>query len=159
MHFNEYMPRVFSDLQQMDERRITCIQNFMKEVAQAQLKVNPIITRCLNEIIAAADKVDPVKDSEMVVDKYKSGFFPPEDFPFENLSEEKSNGASLGYGSGSGGSHHKDKTQRGTVSGRSKRRGLLANIFGPSNKVRQLSPFGALRVLVVNLGSLVPCDA
>ncbi|OQR75321.1 formin-binding protein 1-like [Tropilaelaps mercedesae] len=139
MHFNEYMPRVFSDLQQMDERRITCIQNFMKEVAQSQLKVNPIITKCLNEIIAAADKVDPVKDSEMVVDKYKSGFFPPDDFPFENLSEEKPNSASLNYGPAGGGSHHKDKTQRGTMSSKSgKKRGLLANLFGPSNKVRLL---------------------
>lgn len=133
MHFNEYMPRVFSDLQQMDERRITCIQNFMKEVAQAQLKVNPIVLKCLNEIIAAADKIDPVKDSEMVVDKYKSGFFPPDDFPFETLSEEKTNGASLNYSSG--GPHHKKETQRGTISSKIKKRTLLSTIFGPSNKV------------------------
>ncbi|XP_022697164.1 formin-binding protein 1-like isoform X2 [Varroa jacobsoni] len=132
MHFNEYMPRVFSDLQQMDERRITCIQNFMKEVAQAQLKVNPIVLKCLNEIIAAADKIDPVKDSEMVVDKYKSGFFPPDDFPFETLSEEKTNGASLNYSSG--GPHHKKETQRGTISSKIKKRTLLSTIFGPSNK-------------------------
>lgn len=136
LHFNEYMPRVFNDLQQMDERRITCIQNFMKQVAEAQLRVEPIIHNCLMGIITAAEGIDAVKDSERVVETYKSGFFPPDDFPFENLSEEKPNGASLTYSSSTSGVGHKDKlTIRGTLSGKSKKRNLLANIFGPSNKV------------------------
>ncbi|XP_018495060.1 formin-binding protein 1-like [Galendromus occidentalis] len=136
MHFNDLMPRVFNDLQQMDERRITCIQSFMKQVAESQLKVEPIINNCLKGIITAADGIDAIKDSERVIETYKSGFTPPDDFPFENLSDEKPNGASLTYSSStSGGIGHKDKlTMRGTLSGKTKKRNILANIFGPSNK-------------------------
>lgn len=67
-----------------------------------------------------------------MIDRYKSGFVPPEDFPFEEqrAGADTTDAATTHH-------HHNHLTVRGTVSGnRIKKRGGLLSIFS-SNKVRQ----------------------
>lgn len=77
----------------------------------------------------------------MVIEKYKSGFQPPEDIPFEDLSRESdattlnsSTSKSSVINSHSVHGLRPDKTIKGTTSARLKKRAGLLGIFG-SNKV------------------------
>ncbi|XP_055947217.1 formin-binding protein 1-like isoform X4 [Argiope bruennichi] len=126
-HYNELMPKVFQDLQEMDEKRIISVQAIFKQTTEAHRQVLPFINKCLDEIDRAADSIDPKGDSDVVVGKLKSGYQPPGDIPFEELIPTKVNNESaisppLLTG--------KSETLKGTVSTqKSKKRGGLFSIF------------------------------
>ncbi|XP_027198870.2 formin-binding protein 1-like Cip4 isoform X2 [Dermatophagoides pteronyssinus] len=121
-HYSELMPRVFHQLQDMEERRSQCIRNYIFQCAQIRQKVMPIIEKCIDGIVEASELINPKEDSRLVIEKYKSGVDPPGDFPFEDLSNprciddsisngDSSDGASVHSSNGSNGhnglSHHK----------------------------------------------------
>lgn len=85
-HYHELMPKVFRQLQDMEERRAQCLRNYVQQSAQIRRKVLPIIDKCIDGQIEASNLIDPAVDSKLVIEKYKSGMCPPEDFPFEDLS-------------------------------------------------------------------------
>lgn len=101
-YYSTLLPSVFVGLQEMDERRIKCIQNFMRKSAQTEQEVLPIIAQCLEGIQKCTDSINAKEDSLLVIEKYKSGFLPPGDFPFEDLSTtdgSSSNISQTGLGS------------------------------------------------------------
>jgi len=85
-YYNTLLPGVFSSLQEMEEKRIRCLQNFMRKSAQSEQDVLPIISQCLEGIQKHADAIDEKEDTQIVIEKYKSGFTAPTDYPFEDLS-------------------------------------------------------------------------
>ncbi|OWK64479.1 Formin-binding protein 1-like [Lonchura striata] len=74
-------------LQEMDERRTIKLSECYKGFADSERKVIPIISKCLEGMILAAKSVDEHRDSQLVIDCFKSGFEPPGDFPFEDYSQ------------------------------------------------------------------------
>lgn len=144
-HFNELMPKVFNQLQELEERRITCLQSFVKQSALIERQVLPIIDRCVEGVIAASESIVPQEDSLLVVERHKSGNLPPEDFPFEDLSNPTAIPTRPGdesiHSAGKGSNHLnysnsiKSETLRGTLSvARFRKRGGLFGMFS-SNKV------------------------
>ncbi|XP_035213075.1 formin-binding protein 1-like isoform X1 [Stegodyphus dumicola] len=125
VHFTDLMPNIFQQLQDMEERRIACVQSVMKRTADVHKQVLPIIQKCLEGIVNAAESINPREDSYLVIEKYKSGYDPPEDIPFEDLSNRN------GDLSNTVSSNRTDiLTVKGTLSGgRSKKRGRILNIF------------------------------
>jgi len=155
-HFSQLMPQVYSQLQDMEERRITSLSNYIRQSALIQRDVFPIIDKCIEGVIRAADSMSPSGDSGMVVERYKSGNVPPEDVPFEDLSNpsppnsltmngDYNNGCnSSGSSSGSRGSglSYSHSVNSGAHSGTLrhtlnsfKNRGGIFGIFSGSNKV------------------------
>ncbi|GFT47830.1 formin-binding protein 1-like [Trichonephila clavipes] len=125
-HYSELMPKVFQDLQDMDEKRIICIQTLFKQTTEAHRQVLPFINKCLDEIDRAADSIDPKADSDIVVGKLKSGYQPPGDIPFEELIPTKVNETATSPPLLQG----KSETLKGTVSTQKlKKRGGLFSIF------------------------------
>lgn len=86
-HFYMIMPQIFKQLQEMDERRTVKLSECYKGFATAEKVVVPIISKCLDGMINAAKAVDERKDSQFVIEAFKSGFQPPGDFPFEDFSQ------------------------------------------------------------------------
>lgn len=130
-HYYELMPNVFQQLQDMDEKRITSTQNFMKQTADIQRQVFPIINQCLDGMIKAADSIDPRQDSLLVIEKHKTGYIPPEDFGFEDLTNQKSSDSTSNT---TPVSTLKSETIKGTYSAsKQKKRGGIFGIFS-SNK-------------------------
>uniref|UniRef100_A0A3Q3N232 F-BAR domain-containing protein n=1 Tax=Mastacembelus armatus TaxID=205130 RepID=A0A3Q3N232_9TELE len=86
-HFNNAIPNIFKKLQDMDERRTVKIGETYRSFAEAERKVIPIISKCLEGMVSAAKAVDERRDSAIVVESFKSGFEPPGDFPFEDYSQ------------------------------------------------------------------------
>ncbi|XP_077189042.1 formin-binding protein 1-like isoform X3 [Paroedura picta] len=86
-HFYIVIPQIYKHLQEMDERRTIKLSECYKGFADSERKVIPIISKCLDGMISAAKSVDERRDSQIVIDSFKSGFEPPGDFPFEDYSQ------------------------------------------------------------------------
>ncbi|KAG8436744.1 hypothetical protein GDO86_007725 [Hymenochirus boettgeri] len=86
-HFYIVIPQVYKHLQEMDERRTIKLSECYRGFADAERKVIPIISKCLEGMVHAAKSVDERRDSQIVVDCFKSGFEPPTDYPFEDYSQ------------------------------------------------------------------------
>lgn len=132
-HYRSGLPEVFRQLQELDEKRIKNIKNFIRSSVEIERNVFPIINKCLDGIVKAADSINEKDDSLLVIEKYKTGFAPPEDIPFEDLAK--------GGGSDSGSSPSINSIQvsksrdggytvKGTVTGKSmKKRAGIFNLF------------------------------
>nr|XP_009680806.1 PREDICTED: formin-binding protein 1-like isoform X4 [Struthio camelus australis] len=86
-HYYIVIPQIYKQLQEMDERRTIKLSECYKGFADSERKVIPIISKCLEGMILAAKSVDEHRDSQLVIDSFKSGFEPPGDFPFEDYSQ------------------------------------------------------------------------
>lgn len=131
-HYQQQMPDVFHHLQELDEKRIKNIKNFMLQSVEVERNVFPIINKCLEGIVTAASSVNEKEDTQLVIERYKSGFQPPRDIPFEDLTAVKSGDAppSSQYIT----SRPEMTTVKGTLSaGKLKKRVALFGIFS-SNK-------------------------
>ncbi|XP_054646186.1 formin-binding protein 1-like isoform X6 [Dunckerocampus dactyliophorus] len=95
-HFNNTIPHIFKNLQDMDQRRTVKLGETYRSFAEAERRVIPIISKCLEGMVSAAKAVDERKDSTIVVESFKSGFDPPGDFPFEDFSQNLSRTGSDG---------------------------------------------------------------
>lgn len=71
------MPEVFRQLQELDEKRIRNVRQFMAHSADVERNVFPIINKCLDGIINAANQINEkqVKDSFSFVNYYKRVMF------------------------------------------------------------------------------------
>lgn len=57
-HYRTMMPDMFLQLQELDEKRIKNIKNFMVQSADIERNVFPIISKCLDGIVRAAEQID-----------------------------------------------------------------------------------------------------
>lgn len=95
-HFNNAIPHIFKNLQDMDERRTVKLGETYRSFAEAERRVIPIVSKCLEGMVSAAKAVDQRRDAAIVVESFKSGFEPPGDFPFEDFSQNLSRTGSDG---------------------------------------------------------------
>ncbi|XP_045362808.2 formin-binding protein 1 isoform X10 [Camelus bactrianus] len=86
-YYHTHIPNIFQKIQEMEERRIVRIGESVKTYAELDRQVIPIIGKCLDGIVTAAESVDPKNDSQLVVEAYKSGFEPPGDIEFEDYTQ------------------------------------------------------------------------
>nr|XP_034349987.1 formin-binding protein 1 isoform X11 [Arvicanthis niloticus] len=86
-HYHTHIPNIFQKIQEMEERRIVRIAESMKTYAELDRQVIPIIGKCLDGIVKAAESIDQKNDSQLVVEAYKSGFEPPGDIEFEDYTQ------------------------------------------------------------------------
>eukprot|EP00090_Calanus_glacialis_P036486 TRINITY_DN6233_c0_g1_i4.p1 TRINITY_DN6233_c0_g1~~TRINITY_DN6233_c0_g1_i4.p1 ORF type:complete len:599 (+),score=196.43 TRINITY_DN6233_c0_g1_i4:105-1901(+) len=130
------MPAVFQSLQDMDEKRVKCIQNFMRKSAQTEQDVLPIIAQCLEGIQRCTDAMDEKEDSLLVIEKYKSGFLPPGDIPFEDLSTAESGSGNSSITTPQNTPSEKKTSILGTITGGNfKKRSGLLGIFGQNKNL------------------------
>ncbi|XP_038600912.1 formin-binding protein 1 isoform X17 [Tachyglossus aculeatus] len=86
-HYRTQIPNIFQKIQEMEEKRIVRIGESMKTYAEVDRQVIPIIGKCLDEIVKAAESIDKKNDSQLVIEAYKSGFEPPGDIEFEDFTQ------------------------------------------------------------------------
>jgi len=139
--YSKLMPSVFQSLQDMDEQRVKMIQNFMRKSAQTEQDVLPIVGQCLEGIQRCTDSINEKEDSALVIEKFKSGFLPPGDIPFEDLSSLDNMSGSINPGTPQGTPSEKKTSILGTITGgKIKKRSGLLGIFGQNKNVTGMSP-------------------
>ncbi|XP_052860628.1 formin-binding protein 1-like isoform X3 [Anopheles cruzii] len=127
-HYQAALPEVFNRLQELDEKRTRGMKEFIKRSADVECEVSPIIARCLEGMVKAADSINEKDDSMIVIEKYQSGFQPPGDIPFEDLSKVDSDSSnnSQTHNSSTGLNH---MTGKGTTKEKLKKRVGIFGIF------------------------------
>ncbi|XP_075879244.1 formin-binding protein 1-like [Nelusetta ayraudi] len=85
-HYHTLVPVIYQRIQDMEERRIERVCEAMRLSAEAERKVLPVVSRCLDAMMDAAESIQPRMDTRQVVEVYKSGFEPPGDVEFEDYS-------------------------------------------------------------------------
>ncbi|XP_063100299.1 formin-binding protein 1 isoform X11 [Cavia porcellus] len=86
-YYHTHIPTIFQKIQEMEERRIVKLGECMKTYAEVDRQVIPIIGKCLDGIVTAAEAIDQKSDSQLVIEAYKSGFEPPGDVEFEDYTQ------------------------------------------------------------------------
>ncbi|XP_012576809.1 PREDICTED: formin-binding protein 1 isoform X4 [Condylura cristata] len=86
-YYYTHIPTIFQKIQEMEERRIVRIGESMKTYAEVDRQVTPILGKCLDGIVKAAESIDQKNDSQLVIEAYKSGFEPPGDIEFEDYTQ------------------------------------------------------------------------
>uniref|UniRef100_A0A8C5ZGC5 Formin binding protein 1 n=2 Tax=Marmota marmota marmota TaxID=9994 RepID=A0A8C5ZGC5_MARMA len=86
-YYHTHIPSIFQKIQEMEERRIVRIGESMKTYAEVDRQVIPIIGKCLDGIVKAAEAINQKSDSQLVIEAYKSGFEPPGDIEFEDYTQ------------------------------------------------------------------------
>ncbi|XP_049289365.1 formin-binding protein 1-like isoform X3 [Anopheles funestus] len=127
-HYQIALPEVFNKLQELDEKRTRGMKEFIKRAADVEYEVSPIIARCLEGMVKAADSINEKDDSMIVIEKYQSGFQPPGDIPFEDLSKSDPDASnnSQTHNSSTGLNH---MTGKGTTKDKLKKRVGIFGIF------------------------------
>lgn len=64
-HYRSGLPEVFRQLQDLDEKRIKNIKNFIYKSVEIEKDVFPIITTCLDGIVRAADIINEKEVSNL----------------------------------------------------------------------------------------------
>ncbi|XP_035914239.1 formin-binding protein 1-like isoform X6 [Anopheles stephensi] len=133
-HYQIALPEVFNKLQELDEKRTRGMKEFIKRAADVEYEVSPIIARCLEGMVKAADSINEKDDSMIVIEKYQSGFQPPGDIPFEDLSKPDPDAAnnSQTHNSSTGLNH---MTGKGTTKDKLKKRVGIFGIFTGNKKI------------------------
>uniref|UniRef100_A0A8C2WQI8 Formin binding protein 1 n=1 Tax=Cyclopterus lumpus TaxID=8103 RepID=A0A8C2WQI8_CYCLU len=83
--YSHYLNLFSQRIQDMEERRIERICESMRSSAEAERKVVPVVSSCLDVMMDAAEGIQPRMVSQ-VVEVYKSGFDPPGDVEFDDYS-------------------------------------------------------------------------
>nr|XP_022323112.1 formin-binding protein 1-like isoform X14 [Crassostrea virginica] len=117
-HYTQQMPSVFQQMQSMEENRINKIKSMVKQIADIERSVIPIINTCIDGMVKASDGISAEEDSKAVIDKYKSGFPIPADIPFEDLS----NSSVIDTSNANGTPKNSLDNRKGTVSDKKKNR-------------------------------------
>lgn len=68
-HYEIALPDVFNRLQEIDEKRTGGVKELIKTSADLELKVAPIIARCLEGVSKAAESIDEKEDSQKVIER------------------------------------------------------------------------------------------
>uniref|UniRef100_A0A671VQU1 Formin binding protein 1-like n=1 Tax=Sparus aurata TaxID=8175 RepID=A0A671VQU1_SPAAU len=90
-HFNNAIPHIFKNLQDMDERRTVKLGETYRSFAER---------RVCSKLEDGCTVKKKKSDASIVVESFKSGFDPPGDFPFEDFSQNLSRTGSDGTISG-----------------------------------------------------------
>lgn len=57
-YYNILLPEVFQNLQDLDEKRTKCFQNFILKSCMVEKEVLPIISQCLDGMEKCAEEID-----------------------------------------------------------------------------------------------------
>lgn len=114
------MPKVFDQLQDAERTRIVGLKQLFLDAASAELSKQPIISRCVQGMLDAANKIEVEQvrndfficahtkrctlktknkffgqDFGLLVELHKTGYTPPCDFPFLDMSSNSSGGSGI----------------------------------------------------------------
>ncbi|XP_052222309.1 formin-binding protein 1-like isoform X3 [Dreissena polymorpha] len=139
-YYTMLMPQVFQQLQDVDEKRISMVKTVIEGSAALENSVLPILKSCIEGMNKAAQSINRSADSQMFVEKNRTGFQIPGDIPFDDLSSGGSNSNSLNNRNLSPADvtrNDKRTTVKGTGTEKGKKdkkRGGLFKIFGNTAK-------------------------
>jgi len=93
-YYYKLLPSVLNNLQSLEIGNCDFFKNLINQCIKKEKEVTPIITKCHDEMENVIGRINAKQDSEIVINRLKTGNIPPTDFVFEELMpgmEVKSN--------------------------------------------------------------------
>merc|ERR1719483_1207828 len=87
-YYYKDLPAVINSLQNIEIGRIDFVKYAMDQCVAAEKQVAHIIDKCREDMENAIQMIDPVADSDLLIDRLKTGNNPPDDMPFEESSSK-----------------------------------------------------------------------
>uniref|UniRef100_A0A8C4NKE4 Formin-binding protein 1-like n=1 Tax=Eptatretus burgeri TaxID=7764 RepID=A0A8C4NKE4_EPTBU len=139
-HYRTAMPRVFQNLQAMDEQRSTAIKKALARMADVQRQLLPLLGKEIDKALEAAESVNERQDANVVIDVFCTGQRIPRDIVIDDAARP----ARSSPEGDSGGSRERGRSTRDGGTGRisegmSKSMEDLGNSVGRA-KGRRLPP-------------------
>ncbi|CAM4750843.1 unnamed protein product [Rotaria magnacalcarata] len=88
LFYEQQLPSILSDLQQLDGKRSDELKNIYFHFIQSHAEVLPRIKRCLDEMTIQTEQLNPYSDAQIVIDEYKSGYGIPIDEKVVDLNTD-----------------------------------------------------------------------
>lgn len=129
-HFTSTYPKALQELQNLEQKRLEKLKYFIMQLADTERSVVPIVNTCIDGIVRASNSINPEEDIRIAIEKYKSGFPPPGDLPFEDLGH--TNGDDNQSNQSTPKPQRPDHVKGTMNSGRTKKRTKIFNIFSGS---------------------------
>ncbi|CAO4382961.1 unnamed protein product [Caenorhabditis nigoni] len=99
IHYDKKLPQLLENYRRLHTNRILDTVEILNKCVEAESSVHPIIGSCHNDMRKDIEKIDPVKDGNLVVENLKSGHPRPLPFVFEDMGNPKTFLAGSGAGS------------------------------------------------------------
>jgi len=84
-YYYKLLPNLLNNLQSLDVGNCEFFKKTFNKCIEKEKDVNPIVTKCLEEMDNLIRDINADQDSELVIDRLKTGNVPPADFAFEEL--------------------------------------------------------------------------
>ncbi|CAB4069447.1 FNBP1 [Lepeophtheirus salmonis] len=85
-YYSRLLPEVLDTLQGLEKDQIAILVEAISSYIHKEKDILPIIGKCHESIIKALEKVSPQDDTEIDIEKFKSGDIPPGDFKMDDMS-------------------------------------------------------------------------
>lgn len=85
-YFDVQLPSVLTSLQRVFSENVQLFKTLYGNCIEFEQNVAPIISKCHSEMLDILDKIDADTDTNIVINRLKTGNVPPSDFQFEELS-------------------------------------------------------------------------
>ena len=83
-HYHAHAPQLFQTLRVIDKTRVTRFADALRAETQARAELLPALQLAHERVLEAVGHVDPTPDWQIVIQRSKNGFVPPNDIPFED---------------------------------------------------------------------------
>jgi len=87
-YYHKKLPAVLNNLQNIEIGRIDYLKHVMDRCVDAEKHSANIIDKCREDMDTSIEKIDPVADSDLLIDRLKTGNVPPHDLSFEDIPGE-----------------------------------------------------------------------
>ena len=86
-YYKSYLPKVLEGLQLLEQQRINTLRHAIIKCVAKEKELIPIIHKCLEAVDKNMQSVDAVEDTEIAIERFKSGDVPPGDFKLEDMAD------------------------------------------------------------------------
>ena len=86
-HFEADLPNLLHQMKTSDIDRITHTQLAMQKTIEAETSVVKIIQACYDEMLRAVSAINPILDTQVVIDQNVSGYPVPDNYPFDDFGD------------------------------------------------------------------------
>lgn len=84
-HFYTGLPGVLDRLQTLHQDNSQHLTTVLTKCVNREKEITPIVTKCHDEMLTVLNRIDKEADTQLIIDRLKTGNQPPDEFMFEEL--------------------------------------------------------------------------
>merc|ERR1712013_744900 len=83
--FDSTIPEILCTLENLEHERVEFVVKILRKLLKAEREMEEMIEKCRESAETAIASIDVKKDTDIVIERYKTGDFPPTDIQLEEM--------------------------------------------------------------------------